>query len=133
MTSTATAPSTSPTSSSSSTPSTSRDQGTKLVALAREMLGLPAAPELQQSSPNPFNSGTVISWFLPEPGPVRLEVFSLTGQRLAVLRQGVQPAGYHRLHWDGRDDAGRPLGSGVYLYRLVTGETVLTRKLTLLR
>ena len=105
----------------------------KLVALAQEMLGLPAGTELQQNAPNPFNSETVISWFLLEPGPVRLEVFALTGQRLAVLAQGPQQAGRHRLHWDGRDHEGRPLASGVYLYRLVTGEGVLTRKLTLLR
>ncbi len=105
----------------------------KLLALAREMLGLPAGPQLQQNAPNPFNSETVISWFLLEPGPVRLEVFALTGQRLAVLHQGPEKAGLHRLHWDGRDDEGRPLASGVYLYRLVTNEAVLTRKLTLLR
>ena len=105
----------------------------KLVALAREMLGLPVGSELHQNAPNPFNSETVISWFLAEPGPARVEVFSLTGQRLAVLRQGPQQAGYHRLHWNGRDDEGRPLASGVYLYRLVTAEGVLTRKLTLLR
>ena len=105
----------------------------KLVALAREMLGLPAGPELPQNAPNPFNSETVISWFLLKPGPARLEVFALTGQRLAVLQQGPQQAGYHRFRWDGRDDEGRPLASGIYLYRLVTGEGVLTRKLTLLR
>ena len=105
----------------------------KLVAMAQEMLGLPAGTELQQNAPNPFNSETVISWFLLEPGPARLEVFSLTGQRVAVLHRGRQQAGYYRLHWDGRDDEGRPLGSGVYLYRLVTGESVMTRKLTLLR
>ena len=60
-------------------------------------------------------------------------MFALTGQRVAVLNEGPQPAGHHRLHWDGRDRAGRPLASGTYLYRLVTGEGVLTRKLTLLR
>ncbi|MCY3763433.1 MAG: leucine-rich repeat domain-containing protein, partial [Gemmatimonadetes bacterium] len=108
-------------------------QGTKLVALAREMLGLPAGPELRQNWPNPFNTETVLSWFLLEPGPARVEVFALTGQRLAVLRQGPQQAGYHHLHWDGRDDEGRPLASGVYLYRLVTTDAVMTRKLTLLR
>ena len=105
----------------------------KLVAMAQEMLGLPAVTELQQSRPNPFNSETVISWFLAKPGPARVEVFSLTGQRVVVLHQGMQQAGFHRLHWDGRDDEGRPLASGVYLYRLVTREPVLTRKLTLLR
>ena len=94
---------------------------------------MPAETELQQNAPNPFNSETVISWFLLEPGPVRLEVFSLTGQRVAVLHRGPEKPGLHRLHWDGRDDEGRPLASGVYLYRLVTAEAVSTRKLTLLR
>ncbi len=105
----------------------------KLLALAQELIGLPSETDLQQNWPNPFNSETVISWFLLEPGPVRLEVFSLTGQRLAVLHQGPLQAGFHRIHWDGRDDKGRPLASGVYLYRLVGAETVLTQKLTLLR
>ena len=66
-------------------------------------------------------------------GPARLEVFALTGQRLAVLHQGPEKAGLHRLRWDGRDDRGRPLASGVYVYRLVTADAVQTRKLTLLR
>ena len=105
----------------------------KLLALAREMIGLPSETELRQNAPNPFNSETVISWFLLQPGPARLEVFALTGQRLAVLHRGPLPAGRHRLHWDGRDDAGHPLASGVYLYRLVSAGGVLTRKLTLLR
>ena len=105
----------------------------KLVALAEEMLGLPSETELQQNWPNPFNSETVISWFLLKPGPVRVEVMALTGQRVAVLQQGSLKAGRHRIHWNGRDSEGRPLASGVYLYRLVTAGSVLTRKLTLLR
>ena len=105
----------------------------KLLALAREMIGLPDGPQLQQNAPNPFNSGTVISWFLVRPGPARVEVFSLTGQRVAVLREGPEKAGVHRVRWEGRDDRGRPLASGVYLYRLATEEKVQTRKLTLLR
>ena len=94
---------------------------------------LPDRTQLLQNAPNPFNSQTVLSYFLHAPGPARLEVFTLTGQRVAVLQQGPQQAGYHRLHWDGRDDAGRPVASGAYLYRLVTDEAVLTRKLILLR
>ena len=105
----------------------------KLMALAREMIGLPDGPQLQQNAPNPFNSQTVISWFLLRPGAARVEVFALTGQRVTVLYQGPRKAGVHRVHWDGRDDRGRPLASGVYLYRLVTDERVQTRKLTLLR
>ena len=105
----------------------------KLLALAREMIGLPDGPQLQQNAPNPFNSQTVISWFQLRPGPARVEVFALTGQRVAVLQQGPQKAGVHRVHWHGRDRRGRPLASGVYLFRLVTDESVQTRKLTLLR
>ena len=96
-------------------------------------VALPDRTQLRQNAPNPFNSETVLSYFLLEPGPVRLEVFALSGQRVAILHQGLQQAGYHRLHWDGHDDAGHPVASGTYLYRLMTDETVLTRKLTLLR
>jgi hypothetical protein len=105
----------------------------KLVAKAQERIGLLDGPQLQQNAPNPFNSQTVLSYFLPEPGPVRVEILALTGQRVAVLSRGQQKAGYHRLSWDGRDDAGGSLASGVYLYRLVTTNGVLTRKLVLLR
>ncbi len=105
----------------------------KLLVLAQELIGLPDGPQLQQNAPNPFNRQTVISYFLLAPGPARLELFALTGQRVAVLSRGQQKAGRHRLHWDGRDEAGRPLASGIYLYRLVTGEGALTRKLILLR
>ena len=96
-------------------------------------VALPDGPQLQQNAPNPFNSQTVIPYFLLEPGAARLEVFALTGQRVAVLNQGPQQAGHYRLRWDGRDREGRPLASGVYLYRLVTAEGVLMRKLILLR
>ena len=105
----------------------------KLLALAREMIGLPEGPQLQQNHPNPFNSETVISWFQLRPGYSRVEVFALTGQRVAVLHQGPKKAGVHRVHWDGRGDQGRSLASGVYLYRLITDQHVQTRKLTLLK
>ena len=118
---------------------TATGQESPLASLFDAFLGggkrvaLPDSPQLAQNAPNPFNSQTVLSYFLPAPGPASVEVFTLTGQRVAVLHQGPQQAGYHRLHWDGRDDAGRPLASGMYLYRLVTDEVVLARKLVLLR
>ncbi len=105
----------------------------KLLALARERIGLPEGPLLQPNAPNPFNSGTVISWFQLQPGEARLEVFTVTGQRVTVLYEGAEKAGLHRLHWDGRSDQGHLLASGVYVYRLVTAEGAWTRKLTLLR
>ena len=118
---------------------TTTGQESPLVGLFDTFLGggklvaLPDSPQLAQNAPNPFNSQTILSYFLPEPSLTHLEVFALTGQRIAVLHQGPQQAGYHRLHWNGRDDAGRPVASGMYLYRLVTNDDVLTRKLMLLR
>ena len=96
-------------------------------------VALPDRTLLLQNAPNPFNSETILTYFLNTPGPTHLEVFALTGQKVAVLHQEPQQAGYHRLRWNGRDDAGRPVASGMYLYRLVTADGVLTRKLILLR
>ena len=104
----------------------------KAVA-ANTLIGLPDELQLSQNAPNPFNSQTVLSYFLPNSGPVRLELFSVTGQRVATLHQGPQQAGYHRLRWQAQDDEGRPLASGIYFYRIETTNGILTRKLTLLR
>jgi len=104
----------------------------KAVA-ANKLIGLPDELQLQQNAPNPFNSQTVLSYFLPKSGPVRLELFSVTGQRVATLHQGPQQAGYHRLRWEAQDGEGHPLASGIYFYRLETTNGILTRKFTLLR
>ena len=103
------------------------------IAAANKLIGLLDEPQLQQNAPNPFNSQTILSYFLPKSGPVRLELFSVTGQRVATLHQGPQQAGYHRLRWEARDDEGHPLASGIYFYRLETINGILTRKFTLLR
>ena len=65
----------------------------KLLALAREMIGLPDGPQLLQNAPNPFNSETVISWFLLRPGPLRVEVFSLTGAAGGGAARGAGESG----------------------------------------
>ena len=96
---------------------------------------LPQSTTLAQNYPNPFNSSTVIRFALPEPQSVELAVYNLTGQRVATLTEGVREAGTYAVGWDGRDDDGRALASGVYLYRLQTGsgQEVEMRKLLLLR
>ncbi|MYF93228.1 MAG: T9SS type A sorting domain-containing protein [Gemmatimonadetes bacterium] len=91
--------------------------------------GLP----LSQNWPNPFNSQTTISYFLNRSGSVRLDVWALNGQRIAVLREGKAAAGRHSLVWDGLDRHGREVASGVYLYRLITDQGVFTQKLTLIK
>ncbi len=88
---------------------------------------------LEGNYPNPFNSGTVIRFALDRAQQVQLAVYNMQGQQLATLVQGMRPGGAYAVQWDGRDDQGRNLASGVYLYRLISGESVETRKLLLLR
>jgi hypothetical protein len=88
---------------------------------------------LMQNFPNPFNPSTAIRFSLPEQSQVELIIYSLLGQKLTTLVEGVRPAGLHTLHWDGRDASGRALADGVYLYRLQAGEQTQTRRLVLLR
>jgi hypothetical protein len=94
---------------------------------------LPLGYALAQNYPNPFNSSTMMRFDLPQSGEVELALYNLAGQQEATLVQGHREAGTHRLRWDGRDDDGRGLASGVYLYRLTAGKRVATRKLLLLR
>ena len=88
---------------------------------------------LEQNFPNPFNSGTAIRFALPTQARVELAVYNLAGQKLATLLEGVRRAGSYSLNWDGRDDQGRELASGIYLYRLRAGEQTALKKLLLLR
>ena len=88
---------------------------------------------LEQNYPNPFNSETVIRYALDRERGVELVVYDVQGQKVATLLSGVRTAGVHSVHWDGRDDRGRTLASGLYFYKLRAGERKQTRKLLLLR
>ena len=96
---------------------------------------VPARYALSQNYPNPFNPHTAIQFDLPVQSHVSLSVFDLMGQQVANLVEGARGAGAHTVHWDGRDDEGRELASGVYLYRLRTGDGdwMEMRKLVLVR
>jgi zinc protease len=94
---------------------------------------LPQAFALDQNYPNPFNSSTAIRFALPKSEEVELAVYNLTGQQVVTLVQGRRDAGAYTILWDGRDDSGHALASGMYLYRLEAGDEVQTRKLVLLQ
>ena len=94
----------------------------------------PAVSALLANAPNPFNPRTFITFDLSRPAKVDLVVFDLSGRRVRRLLAGVDhEAGRHVLSWDGRDDGGRVLPSGVYLCRISAGNWNDTRKMTLLR
>ena len=105
--------------------------GTAVIEAASS--AVPQRFVLQQNYPNPFNGATVIPYALPQSGPIELAVYNLAGQKVVVLEKGVLQAGAHVVSWDGRDNQGRALASGIYFYRLLAGEQKKTRKLLLLR
>jgi hypothetical protein len=89
---------------------------------------LPSELALKQNFPNPFNPTTQITYQLPRQSDVRLEVFDMNGRQVATLVNQSVSAGTHTVNFDASD-----LSSGIYMYRLQAGTTVLTRKLTLIK
>ena len=95
---------------------------------------LPESITLYPNLPNPFNPETTIRFAMPATDTVRLAIFDLMGQEIRILVEGFQPAGQHSAIWDGRDDAGRAVSSGVYFYRLSNEKgRYLVGKMLLLR
>ena len=105
----------------------------------RRPVALPAGSRIDayfrfdNSDENPFNPSARIAFSLPVRGRARMDIYSLRGRRVNTLIDAELSAGWHDLVWDGTDDAGRPLASGVYLYQLKTADALLSRKLTLLK
>ena len=83
--------------------------------------------------PNPFNPSTNLSFSLKEQGLVNLEIYNQKGQKVRTLLSDTMPAGEHRIHWNGTDDNGRNVASGLYLYRMKSGKYSSTRKMILMK
>jgi hypothetical protein len=94
---------------------------------------LPSTIQLTPNFPNPFNPSTTIGYALPADMMVELVVYNLLGQRLKTLTSGIQRAGYHSVKWDGTNEYGSSMASGVYIYRLKMDEDNLIRKMILMR
>jgi len=94
---------------------------------------LPAQLVLEQNHPNPFNPQTQIGFALPAPSMVRLKIYNATGRLVRTLVDGSLSEGVHSQRWDGTDDSGRRVASGVYLYRLETSGRTLSRKLIMVK
>ena len=95
--------------------------------------GQPRNFELEKNYPNPFNSGTIIPFSLSSETEVHLQVFDVLGRPVVNLVVGRLQAGRHRVHWEGRDTGGQLVPSGIYFYRLRSGNRAESRKMTLVR
>ncbi|MFO8029250.1 MAG: N-acetylmuramoyl-L-alanine amidase [Cyclonatronaceae bacterium] len=99
-----------------------------VVSVEDELAGLPEHYQLEQNYPNPFNPVTVIRYELPESEQVRVDVYSITGQRVTTLVNERQAAGAHQVSFDASS-----LASGVYIYRIQAGSFVSSRQMTLVK
>jgi parallel beta-helix repeat protein len=109
--------------------------GGPLTAVSGEQPSPERPPDfrLSQNYPNPFNASTRISFSLPRPSHIALEIFNVSGQRVKTLVRASLPGGQHEVIWDGSNENGRPVGSGLYFCRLRADAFCAIRKIVLLR
>jgi hypothetical protein len=88
---------------------------------------------LSQNYPNPFNPQTVISYSLTQNTRVELMIYNILGQRIRTLVDEFQTAGFKTIHWDGKDNQGEEVASGIYFYRLKAGDYSETKKMVLMK
>jgi probable HAF family extracellular repeat protein len=94
---------------------------------------LPQRFELRQNYPNPFNPVTTIEYSIPSRALVTIEIFNMLGQRVRTMVNETKSVGSYRTEWNGLDDTGKPVSTGVYLYRFQAGDVVQTKKMLLLK
>jgi flagellar hook assembly protein FlgD len=88
---------------------------------------------LEQNFPNPFNPTTTISFSIKDAGNVSLIIYDVAGRRVRELLNQRRDRGAYNVVWDGHNDGGSKVASGVYFYRMVAGSFVDTKKLTILK
>jgi hypothetical protein len=93
--------------------------------------GIPESFSLIQNYPNPFNPETDISYALPSDCQVKLTIYNLLGQKVKTLVNEPQTAGYKSVHWNGKDEQGNLVASGIYFYKLNAGEYTTTKKMVM--
>jgi hypothetical protein len=95
---------------------------------------IPSAYALNQNYPNPFNPITTIGFEIPENSFAKLTVYDVSGKLIKTLVNEEKEAGYYSVVWDGKDEVGNPVESGIYIYRLTTPDGVnQTNRMTLLK
>jgi hypothetical protein len=96
-------------------------------------VALPIEFALDQNYPNPFNPSTTIRFALPSDATVRLSVYDILGREVRSLVNSEMAAGYHQMAWDGKNNKGTNVASGMYIYRIEAGSFISTKKMMLLK
>ncbi len=95
--------------------------------------GLPDEFRLTANYPNPFNPTTTVAFELPQASPVKIEIFNLLGQKVTTLVDGYREAGRFEVVWNGKDEAGRQVSSGIYFCRMTAGDYTGTLKMMMMK
>jgi hypothetical protein len=93
----------------------------------------PAAIRFGAIAPNPASRGAVASYYLSEQGRVEVDIYDAAGRKIRILQRGSRIRGWHDAGWDGADETGKPVPSGVYFYRLRSGSEMVSRKIVVIR
>ena len=96
-------------------------------------LHVPAKPIITSNYPNPFNSSTTIAYYIPKKSNVSMTIYNLKGQKVKDLINNDIPKGNHKIVWDGQNNSGRTVGSGLYFVRIGIGNNVDTRKIMMIK
>jgi len=103
------------------------------LAMIESSRGSPSSYHLHQNYPNPFNPVTTVKYDLPDQSQVNITVYDIMGRHIKTLVNGNQDPGIKSILWDATDEVGRPINSGVYLYRIKTGDFEQTRRMMLVK
>ena len=105
-----------------------------MLGETQRLAEVPRVLTLDNNAPNPFNARTRIRFGLPAPTSVTLSIYDARGKLVGrPLRNTPKAAGFHTVIWEGTDEAGRAVGSGVYFYRLHVGSENLVRKMVVVK
>ena len=99
----------------------------------KPVVAQPRAYVLHDNYPNPFNPETTISFLVPQPAPVKIDIYNVMGQQIATLLNSTVETGYHEATWNGTDRSGKRVADGVYFYRMEADGYVQSRKMLLLK
>lgn len=104
-----------------------------LVTEVGEGAGIPTEYALRQNSPNPFNPTTRIAYDLPQAAHVSIQIYNTLGMKVATIVDHDQPAGYYSIVWNGRDNQGASVASGIYIYKMEAGNYTSVKKMMLIK
>jgi hypothetical protein len=111
----------------------SNEASLNLTGIKKGEEGIPTEYSISQNYPNPFNPNTVINYALPKSSLVTIKIYNILGEEVKILLHGQLQAGYYTIQWNGDNNSGHSVASGMYIYRVDAGQYVKTMKMMFLK